>query len=527
MAKTPLTEEQKKKLAEFRAQQTATTKPAVAATGTTPAANRYNKAYESIVNTVSDPDVTNAIYTEYLKEVKRIKDPALRAKAQGAPKEKVIANLLQMQKQNYAIKNAGINLEDIKDEWDSGNTRDSQGRSLGKNGMYKKVMTDIGFDPQGMLTDDLDIVIAQAAYNSTLKTSKSEKYANKFTKFKVLTGKGDESYDPDTKFLSAPDSWYGNTTAGQILAYNPEKDADVATTTTDDKTTTTTTEKTQADHLKEPVKAPTGSPWWLQDIIKTAHAAGNLMRIKKYMPWQATPGVFTPRVSFLDPTRQLAASAEQANIQTQALAQFTGPQALSARSSSVQGQGFKQAADTIGQVHNQNVQISNQQDAQNAQIMNNASQQRAGLATSLWDKYQTVNQQFDNAKSQARDALVNQYTNAITNKAYTANLNKMYPQYAVNPAGGGEMYFRDPRAQKPDYSKDKDFTTIYNNLMEQNPTLKADPKTAADIAIKMMGIQTAPENPFLQRYGQQPQGNIPQVGYQNQEQDQTDYSEEG
>jgi len=34
---------------------------------------------------------------------------------------------------------------------------------------------------------------------------------------------------------------------------------------------------TQADHLQEPV-IDRGSPWWLQDIIKTGHAAGNLFR---------------------------------------------------------------------------------------------------------------------------------------------------------------------------------------------------------------------------------------------------------
>jgi hypothetical protein len=379
-------------------------------------------------------------------------------------------------------------------------------------------MAGLGFAPDAILSDEADIAIAQAAYNSTLKTSQSPKYKHKFADFEPLKGKGDEKYDPAHPNLSAPDSFYGNTTAGQLLKYKAP--ADPAEAVKEAEVTPVVkgaTEQTQAYHLGDKVQAPIGSPWWLQDIIKTAHAAGNLMRIKKYMPWQATPGVYTPRVSFLDPTRELAANAEQANIQTQGMAQFTGPQAFSARSSEIQGQGFKQAANTIGQVHNQNVQISNQQDAQNAQIMNQASQQRAGLATSLWDKYQTVNQNFDNAKSEARNALVQQYTNAITNKAYTHNLNTMYPQFAINPGNGGEMYFQNPRDMKPDYNKPQEFSKVYNDLLESNPTLKANPNKAADIAMKMMGM-AMPENPYLEY--QKGKGNIPQYPGADQEEDQ-------
>ena len=85
------------------------------------------------------------------------------------------------------------------------------------------------------------------------------------------------------------------------------------------------------------------APYWLQDTIKTTGAFGDLMGLKKRMPWAPGVNLEEPRPTFLDPTRELAANAEQANIQTQGMAQFAGPQALSSRSSGIQGQAAKKA----------------------------------------------------------------------------------------------------------------------------------------------------------------------------------------
>jgi len=155
------------------------------------------------------------------------------------------------------------------------------------------------------------------------------------------------------------------------------------------------------------------TPWWLQDIIATAGAAGDLARIKRYFPWQRKPMVDLPEATFYDPTRELAANAEQANIQTQGLAAFTGPQALSARSSQIQGQALKNAADVMGRYNNLNVGLANQLEQQRSNILNTAYQNEANLDTQLWDKYTILNQQFDNSKAQARQELRKHYINAI------------------------------------------------------------------------------------------------------------------
>lgn len=181
--------------------------------------------------------------------------------------------------------------------------------------------------------------------------------------------------------------------------------------------------------------------WWLQDTIKTTGAFGDLMGVKKYMPWAPGVELGTPRPTFLDPTRELAANAEQANIQTQGLAQFAGPQALSARSASVQGQAAKNAADILSKYNNANVNIANQFELKANDIRNQESMLKQATAQRVYDQNTVANQQFDNAKLAMRNNLRNQYTNAITNRWKTDALNQMYPNYAVDPSVGGRMDF--------------------------------------------------------------------------------------
>ena len=182
------------------------------------------------------------------------------------------------------------------------------------------------------------------------------------------------------------------------------------------------------------------APWWLQDIIKTSGAAGDLARIKRYQPWQATPQTFLPEATFYDPTRELAANTEQANLAMQAQQAFTNPQQLAAASSVAQGQALRNAADIMGRYNNLNVGLANQLNQQRTDIMNTASQNKANLDTQLYDKYTIANQQFDNAKAQARQKLRQSYMDAITNRAKTQALNTLYPNFYTDSSSGGYLY---------------------------------------------------------------------------------------
>lgn len=222
------------------------------------------------------------------------------------------------------------------------------------------------------------------------------------------------------------------------------------------------------------------APWWLQDIIKTAGAAGDLARIKKYQPWQATPQVRLPDATFYDPTRELAANAEQANMAYQAQTAFTNPQQLAAASAMTQGQAAKNAADVMGRYNNLNVGLANQLSKERTDIMNTASQNKANLDTQLWDKYSIVNQQFDNSRNQARQNLRQSYIDAITNRANTANMNSLYPQYAIDPSRGGFAYFKgDPSKLKA--TNKQEFEDSYAKALK----VTGDP----DRALKYLQLQ--------------------------------------
>lgn len=193
------------------------------------------------------------------------------------------------------------------------------------------------------------------------------------------------------------------------------------------------------DITEAPPKNP--ASFWLQDTINTMGTFGNLMSINKINPFEATANLEVPRGVFYDPTRNLAANAEQANIQTQGLAQFTGPQQLSSRSSSVQGQAAKQAADTMAAFNNMNIPLGNQLEQQQTAIRNQQNMLNQQTATRLYDKNAIAQQQYDNAKRQAVTELKNAYNTALTNRAKTDALNQLYPNYQVDPSTGGMVNY--------------------------------------------------------------------------------------
>ena len=170
-------------------------------------------------------------------------------------------------------------------------------------------------------------------------------------------------------------------------------------------------------------------------------AASDLASVKKYMPWEARVDLEEPRPTFLDPTRELAAQSEQANIASQASASFAGPQGLAARNSATQGNAAAQAANTLGNINNQNVNIANQFEGTQTGIRNQESMLNQQMANRVYDKNTIANQQFDNAKLAGRQNLRNAYNTGVTNKWKTDALNQMYPNYQTDPGVGGKVTY--------------------------------------------------------------------------------------
>jgi len=274
--------------------------------------------------------------------------------------------------------------------------------------------------------------------------------------FKILNVTAKEELLSDPESLYNDEDWFNDEFKEKFYDYLPE---DVRTAFgNDDKfgfdhldvlrpeksgeaeASTTTSGALQRAEMGPVQKASEFAPWWLQDIIQTQGAFGDMMRLKKYAPWQDEAPVSYLQPSYLSPERELSANAEQLNIGAQGAATFTGPQQYTARFSAISGQASKNAADILGRYNNVNTDIANKTEQFNVDTFNQYAEKKANNATQLYDKYTIANQQFDNSKAQAREKLRNSYISGITNAANTQALNTLYPDYQVNPITGGTTH---------------------------------------------------------------------------------------
>ena len=449
----------------------------------------YNDAYYDLVRLLSGNEkVKDEIYRNYKARIMSSKTLKQSEKDELLDetkfnRDKVIQNLLDYQKQNYIIRaydraNNGIVLQDPT--WD---------RTRGgiRNARYKQVVGELGFKGDEIF-DDSRIRAAQAAFAGVVDTKSNDEFSEHFKGYDAVTGGPNQLtvYDKDNPLLSDIDTIYGNNTASAILMANEPRKTEEQKKI--DKTPDT--DPLKPNELKEEFKYNMNTPFWLQDIIKTSGAFNDMMRIKKYMPWQATPNVDYMDPEFTSPERELAANAEQVAIGAQGIAQFTGPQSYNARFSQLSGQAAQNAADILSRYSNVNVGIANESEKFNVETFNKYSEAKAANATGLFDKVTIANQNFDNSKAQARQQLRQSYIDAITNRAQTDVLNTLYPQYAVDPSTGGTAIFRNPRSMKA--SKPTDELTDFSNWVARTPAYyKDDPEKWANLYWQRLGYNTS------------------------------------
>lgn len=221
-------------------------------------------------------------------------------------------------------------------------------------------------------------------------------------------------------------------------------------------------------------KPQMGPEWWLQDVIKGVGAAGDMARVKKRLPWapKLNPVLMDP--TFYDPTRELAATQEEYNIGTQGATAFAPSQALNSRMSQMAGQGAKAVADILGRYNNLNVGQANQFAATKAQVLNQTNASNAEITKGLFDATTIANQQYDNAKNQARQELRQSYIDAITNKEQAYALNQLYPNYQIDPSQGGRLTFTGGDELKPNEMGDNASVAAYKKL-KNDPSMQGVP----------------------------------------------------
>lgn len=255
-------------------------------------------------------------------------------------------------------------------------------------------------------------------------------------------------------------------------------------------------------------------PWWSQDMINMGAAVANRYDIKKYMPTYVTPGVYLPNPTFFDPTRQLAANQESAAQQGMLSALYAGPQRFRSIGSQIQGQGAANAANTLGQVQNQNVGIANQFELGRTELLNNKALRDAIAKKTYMDEVTALNQNYDNAKRLGNENMRMNLLSGITNSQKTHWLNRMNSQFEIDPTSG-RIYFKKGKNLSDDANTPPGSNplAVYNGYYEQfinSPYGSSHPDWANDFAMRMAfgnkGAQTGNGmNPealaMLQMYG--------------------------
>ena len=356
----------------------------------------------------------------------------------------------------------------------------------GKNKRYKKSLEGSGLDP---LSEDL-ISHVQSGYIGGValdKLSEDNPEAN-------VTEYMQSGLDDQTVYgmsISPEDGIYGNTTndqrekiafeeetpgvpcenaaelatlcseaGGNWTPYNAEDNSGCSCSETIiPPPTTTTTSSGRPD-----------TPFWLQDRMGIANAMDNKFSLKKYYPFAPEYNLMQMDPVFKDPTREIAAIGEQANIAAETASTFAGPQRGAAVHAKSQGVAGKQIADAINKVQSDNVNIANTTEFKNktfeyrTQVLNNNEQKQ------LYDNTMLTEQNYDNSLREVNAAITKQLQNSFTNAANTDNLNRIYPNFNIDKGRAGEIditnakdFYADPNYTSPQTSVDN-YLAEYNKL---------------------------------------------------------------
>nr|HPQ79907.1 hypothetical protein [Candidatus Dojkabacteria bacterium] len=264
------------------------------------------------------------------------------------------------------------------------------------------------------------------------------------------------------------------------------------------------------------INQSTDAPWWAQDWGNLMMTVGERAGLKKYLPWSQQVHLAKPDVLYYDPSRALAANAEQANIAGQNLAAFAGPQAASARMSHIQGQAFANAANILADYENKNVGVGNQYLDKVQQTENQERTGNAQRLQTLYDQNTIANQQYDNSKTAANRNIFDAWRQGLTNATETQSLNLLYPQYQVDPWSGGITHFTKGR----DFAVDNAPATNDTNdaYLSQVAKLKEKYPTVDEATIRerlnkfLTPTDSSPYDPNRNRFVQDTRGTRNRAG---------------
>ena len=353
------------------------------------------KEFEELLNNEEFNPLLDQLYNMY-----KDKNPDSKA-----TKEQYKNSLLEFQKQNFAFKESGINIDD---EWDS------NAGSYTKNKAYKKTAESLGLTP--MSEEEIKMAQDGALNWSGLETF-PEFASNPFVKRMKTQVAGPQGA------LSNADALYGDNTAQTFMYLAPEE---VVEEVPEEPLEPGNPEYVKAE---EDVVGP-----YPEDLINLAAVAGR--RFPREYGYTQRLQPFMPDPTFLDPERELQANQEVGAINAQAMALQGRGQNLAGNLSALQGKLASSQANTLGRYANANSQIANTFELAATDAMNkfqnyNAMQNRQQRIDTA-----VVNQGYANAKNQQLEDYSEAFNRMSDNRRTTAMLNDFYQNFSVNPFTG-------------------------------------------------------------------------------------------
>jgi hypothetical protein len=222
--------------------------------------------------------------------------------------------------------------------------------------------------------------------------------------------------------------------------------------------------KTNSPRIRTDVPAP----FDIRDIASMARAFYKKGDVQTMYPFQAIPQTFIPQWVPASPERELAYNTEQANLANQYAAAFSGFQPGAA--SLVQGKALANAANVMDRYNQRNIDGYNQYQAGLSNILNTAAQNKAKLATDLYDKYQIANQQTINTKDKRGADMFNTGMNALGNRASWHAINTLNPNFYANPLQAGMINFTgDPNQIYASKKSADELDNLYEKAKKYSP----------------------------------------------------------
>ena len=332
------------------------------------------------------------------------------------------------------------------DDWDTSWTQDADGNDIqDHNWKYKKTMQELrdkGLDPGESMSKE-EVIQMENFYKTMNAMGSDDQYKTLLqgTQF-YDQGTGDQSMGSDYQTTG----YYGND-------YN--------------RFGVNTEFQEEGDNQNTTINAaePNDPDFWLQDKLGIANAVANKFGLKKRYPVGVTYQENLIEPLYQDPGRAIAAIGEQAAIAAQSASAFAGPQRAAAVQAKAQGVAAEQIADTLAKVDNQNQKIASETNMRNAEIKWKTQDANKKELKELYNNTNLTEENYDNQLRAANEVITKRMQEAYTNRANTDNLNKLYPQFDIDPSTGGLINITDPKAFYAHLNKDQsEFDKRLNKL---------------------------------------------------------------